>query len=268
MEVLEFNENNGFNNYYVVRDLDERLYVVMHIVNGKFAIYDHEFHDVVGKFRWNPNNGYACTILRREHLESVPDLEGVFEIDRMVHMHVLIKKYCMNECDEEGVVVHHINGRLRDNRKENLIRLSINQHRALMKPSGVKLYKPPVELRNVAPVLPEFCKWINAKKAFRMEGHPACFAAVERGQQPHKYIESLKGKKHNLVEKYKDFMVKYDALMNEPFGGQNSYWSYLDFKNKLENQFQEIVCCARRVAMANLDISASPSTHEPDIENT
>ena len=265
MEVISFNENNGLNNYYIVRDVNSRLYVAMHIVNGKFAIYDHEYHDVVSKFSWNPNNGYACAVLRREHLEKFPDLADVFEIDRMLYMHALIKKYCMKQCDEEGVI-HHVNGRMRDNRKENLIWVSANQHRALLKPAG-KLYKPPVELRGKCPVLPEFCKWINAKKAFRLEGHPACFAAVERGEIKHKYIESLKGNKHGIESKYMDFMQKYEALMGNPFGGQDSYWTYLDQKKALEILYHEIVATARKQAMANLDICASPLERERDTEN-
>lgn len=265
MEVINFNETNGLNNYYILRDADGRDYVAMHIVNGKFAIYDHEFHDVIEKFTWNPNNGYACSILRKEHLELFPDMAVMFQIDKMVYMHSLIKQYCMRQNAGEQVI-HHINGRLRDNRKDNLIWLSRNQQRALMKPVG-KLYKPPVELRCVTPFLPEFCKWVNAKKAFRIEGHPACYAAVESGEQKHKYVESLKGKKHSLQSKYVDFVKKYDVLMNMPFGGKESYGEYVDFKGVLEETWQGIVHCARQKAMASLDICASLSPRERDTEN-
>lgn len=264
MEVISFNEHNGTNNYYIVRDVCNRMYVVMHIVNGKFAIYDFEFHDVIEKFTWNPNNGYACSILRQEHVQMFPEMATMFEVNRIIHMHALIKRYCMKE---EGEVIHHINGRMRDNRGANLIWISQNQQRALIKPVG-KLHKPPVEFRDRMPLLPPFCKWINAKKTFRIEGHPACFAAVERGEQKHKYIESLKGNKHSLQSKFEDFVRKYEELMGRPFGGQESYVAYMDLKASLEKAWHEIVCCAREVAMANLDISESPSKHAHDTEST
>lgn len=251
MEVISFNENNGVNNYYVVQAVNGRSYVAMHIVNGKFAVYDYEFHDVISAFVWNPNNGFACTVLRKQHLDTFPDLAAVFEIDRVLYMHALIKQYCLKET---GEVIHHINGRMRDNRKENLIWVSANQHRALYKEVG-KLHKPPFELREIAQVLPEFCKWINAKKLFRMEGHPVCFAAVERGELKHKYIESLKGKQ-SLQDKFADFMAKYAEIMAKPFGGQRNYGEYVEFKRLLETQWKEIVHCAGRVAIANLDICA------------
>lgn len=265
MQVIGFNEQNGTNNYYVVQDEGCRDYVVMHIVNGKFAIYDFEYHDVIKKLIWNPNNGYACSILRKEHIELFPNL-NMFEVGKMVYMHDLIKLYCLKESGGEKVV-HHINGRMRDNRKENLVWLSKNEHRALLQPAR-KLAKPPVEFREVMPQLPRFCKWINAKKTFRIENHPACFAAVERGEQKHKYIESLKGNKHSLQSKFDDFVKKYEELLSRPFGGQESFVKFEELQSSLEKQRHCIVVCAREVAMANLDICESLSQHARDTENT
>ena len=239
-EIIDCNETNGHNNYYIVQDNKmNRKYVVMHIVKGKFAIYDYEYHDVLKKWAWFPCNGAASSMLRQEHLDIFPDLP--YELNKMVYMHLIIKEYCMkNIKDNDKQVLNHINERRRDNRRENMIWVSKNQQRALLKKIG-KLAKPPVEIRSQMPLLPKFCKWINAKKAFWIDSHPACFLAVENRQQGHKYIESMKGKKHTVQEKFDDFLKKYETLMAKPFGGQPSFPAYLEYLDMLEKTNKEIV---------------------------
>jgi hypothetical protein len=135
-KILDSNESNGNNNYYIVQDENERKYVVMHIINGKYCIYDYEFHDIIKVFgTWYANNGTACCILKPQHIEAIPDLP--FELNKLVYMHILIKEYCLKEPKQnEKHVLHHINERRRDNRRENLIWVSKNQQRALLKKIG------------------------------------------------------------------------------------------------------------------------------------
>ncbi len=253
LEVISFNECNGTNNYYIIKDENDRQYVVMHIIKGKFAIYDYEYHDVVSKFcPYYPNNGYACSIVRQHHKDQFPDLP--FEVNKMMYMHLLIKIYCLKEpTDNEKHVLHHINERKRDNRRENLIWLTKNQQRALLKKIG-KLYKPPVEIRPIMPELPKFCRWINAKKSFWIDSHPACFLAVENKEQKHKYIESLKGKKWTIQQKFEDFQKKYDALMAKPYGGKESFPKYLEFQEMLEKTNKQLVTLASSIAISNLNL--------------
>lgn len=203
-------------------------YVCVHIINEKYAIYDYEVHNVISLFDWFPNNGYACSMLREEHLAQLPDFP--YEVNKMIYMHSVIKEYCFNHT-KTNEVIHHINEKRRDNRIENLIYISKNSQRALLKKIG-KLNKPPSCLREHMPVLPKFCKWINAKRCFRIDSHPACFFAVENKEQKHKYIESLKGKQ-TLHEKLEDIIVKYDLLLSKPFYGFESFIKYEEFKNTM-----------------------------------
>jgi len=250
LELISYNECNGTNNYYIIKDENDRQYVVMHIIKGKFAIYDYEYHDVVSKFcPYYPNNGYVCSIVRQHHIDQFPDLP--FEVNKMMYMHLLIKLYCIKEPSvNEKHVLHHINERRRDNRRENLIWVSKNQQRALLKKIG-KLYKPPVEIRPIMPELPKFCRWINAKKSFWIDSHPACFLAVENKEQKHKYIESLKGKKWTIQQKFEDFQKKYDALMAKPYGGQESFPKYLEFQDILDKSNKELIMLASSTAIKN-----------------
>lgn len=281
MEIIDSNESNGTNNYYIVRDRDDRKYVVMHVVNGKFAVYDYEFHEIVSSFRWSPNNGYACCVLRDHNFERFPDLP--FEVNKICYMHVLIKEYCLKEPKEnEKHVLHHVNERRRDNRKENLVWISRNQQRALLKKIG-KLGKPPVEIRPIMPELPKFCRWINAKKAFWISDHPACFLAVENKEQKHKYIESKKGKKHTVMEKFEDFLQKYDAMMSKPYNGHESFYKFLEFQHGMIESYKELTLQASSRAMmgvasesfdcvdtqegdvyATEDVDSEPSDEEDD----
>lgn len=269
LEIVGCNECNGNNNYYIVRDVEaDRNYVVMHIVNGKFTVYDYEFHDVITKFeRWSPNNGCACSVLKQEHVDALPGmLELGYEVNKMVYMHALIKDYCLKQPKEnEKHVLHHINEKKRDNRRENLIWVSRNQQRALLKKIG-KLAKPPVEIRPIMPYLPKFCRWINAKKAFWISDHPANFVAVENKEQKHKYIESMKGKKHTVERKFEDFLEKYSALMAKPFGGQDSYPAYLQFQEHLDYTYREIVLKASGVAIASSLGVVEDGLNGPDTE--
>jgi hypothetical protein len=261
MEIIDSNESNGINNFYIVKDnLSNRKYVVMHIVNGKFAIYDYEHHDVISKFKWSPNNGYACCLLKQEYIDLLPDITESYEINRLIYMHLLIKEYCLKLPKEnEKHILHHINERRRDNRKENMIWISKNQQRALLKKIG-KFSKPPVEIRPIMPFLPKHCKWINAKKTFWIDSHPACFLAVEKKEQKHKYIESLKGKKWTIKQKFDDFIKKWEILMQKPYGGQPSFYSYIDFIKHLELSNKDIITLVSAKAMENLII------HEIDAE--
>lgn len=254
LDIASYNECNGNNNYYIINDISaERAYVVMHIVNGKFTVYDHEFHEVISKFeRWSPNNGYACSVLKQEHVDSLPGiLELGYELNKIIYMHTLIKDYCLKQPkDNEKHVLHHINERRRDNRRENLLWVSRNQQRALLKKIG-KLGKPPVEIRPIMPYLPKFCRWINAKKAFWISDHPANFLAVENKEQKHKYIESMKGKKHTVQQKFEDFIKKYNDLMAKPYGNQESFPAYLQFQDHLEFTYHQLVFKASSVAISN-----------------
>ena len=269
LELVSCNECNGNNNYYVVRDPSaERDFVAMHVVNGKFALYDYEFHDVISKFeRWSPNNGYACSVLKQEHVEALPGiLELGYEVNKIIYMHTLIKDYCLKQPKEnEKHVLHHVNEKRRDNRRDNLIWVSRNQQRALLKKIG-KLAKPPVEIRPIMPYLPKFCRWINAKKAFWISDHPANFVAVENKEQKHKYIESMKGKKHTVQRKFEDFLEKYNALMANPFGGQESFPAYLRFQEHLEYTYREIVLKASNVAISNCMVGGDAPLSGPDAE--
>jgi hypothetical protein len=90
------------------------------------------------------------------------------------------------------------------------------------------------------PELPPFCRWINAKKLFRIDSHPACFLAVEKNEAVHKYIDSLKSKKYTIQEKFNDFIKKWYDLIDKPYGGQASFPKYLEFKTMLENSYKEL----------------------------
>ena len=249
IQLIESNIDNLSNNYFVVTVGSEaigseaavgRSYVLLHIIKGKYAIYDYEFHDVVKCFKWQANNGYACCLLKDEHFEKLPDLP--FQKNKLVYMHTLIQEYCLkipSPVPSERYVLHHINERCRDNRKENMIWVSNNQHRALMIKVG-KLYKPPSEIRVQMPELPPFCRWINAKKLFRIDSHPACFLAVEKNESVHKYIDSLKSKKYTIQEKFNDFIKKWYDLIDKPYGGHASFPKYLEFKTMMENSYKEL----------------------------
>ena len=267
MEILDSNESNGNNNYYIVKDEDDRKYVCLHVVNGKFAIYDYEHHDIISKWTWSANNGTACSVLKQEHLALYPDLP--YEVNKLIYMHLLIKEYCLKQHKESDKdVLHHINERRRDNRHENLIWVSKNQQRALLKKIG-KLAKPPVEIRPTMPFLPKFCKWINAKKAFWISDHPANFVAVENKTQNHKYIESLKGKKHTIQEKFDDFVKKYEALMSNPFGGQENFYKYLEFQEMLEITNKQLCVLVSSKAIESISSArTSFSNNEIDEEDS
>jgi len=244
LQLIESNTDEKNNNYFVVAvsgagEADKK-YVLMHIIKGKYAIYDYEFHDIIKCFKWQPNNGYACCLLKDIHFEKLPDLP--FQKNKLVYMHILIQEYCLkikSPVPSERYVLHHINERMRDNRKENMIWVSNNQHRALMIKIG-KLYKPPAELREQMSELPPFCRWINAKKLFRIDSHPACFLAVEKNEAVHKYIDSLKSKKYTIQQKFNDFIIKWSDLMAKPYGGQDSFPKYLEFKTMMENSYKEL----------------------------
>jgi hypothetical protein len=261
MDLIELNEINGNNNYYIINTENNEKYGVMHIVNGKFAIYDFEYHNIIIKFKWHPNNGYACCLLKDEHFELLPDLP--FEKNKLIYMHLLIQEYCLKiEKPDDRHVLHHINERRRDNRKQNMIWVTKNQQRALLKVIG-KLAKPPVEIRPIMPYLPKHCKWINAKKSFWIDSHPACFLAVENKEIKHKYIESLKGKKWTIQQKFDDFIKKYEALMNKPYGGKENYYKFLEFKKELEISNKLIVEFVTAKAIAcNADANANADTAE------
>jgi hypothetical protein len=64
---------------------------------------------------------------------------------------------------------------------------------------------------------------------------------VENKQQKHKYIESLKGKKWTIQQKFEDFVKKYEALMAKPFNGFNSYYEFIEHQAHLENTNKAIV---------------------------
>ena len=262
--IVDSNEANGNNFYYIIEDTEvNRKYVVMHVVKGKFAIYDYEHHDVISKFTWQPCNGMAVCMLREQHLALFPDMP--YQVNRLIYMHLVIKDYCMKEPkNTDKHVLHHINERCRDNRRENMIWIHRNCHRALLKKIG-KCWKPPVECREKMPFLPKFCRWINAKKLFRCENHPANFIAVENKQEKHKYIESLKGKKHTLQAKFEDFVQKYEALMNKPFGGQESYYKYEEFKESLEKTNKALCVIASTKAMENAGLVETQKRHIDEV---
>lgn len=255
-QLVAHNELNGNNNYYIIKD-DNKTYVLMHIVQGKFAIYDYEYHDLILKLGpWHPNNGTACFVLRQHHIDAVPDLP--YEVNKLVYMHLLIKEYCLKEqSTNEKHILHHLNERKRDNRKENLIWITKNQQRALLKKVG-KFYKPPVEVRNIMPELPKHCRWINAKKSFWIDSHPACFLAVENKEQKHKYIESMKGKKHTIQVKFADFMEKYNSLMCKPYGGQESYYKFIEFQRALEATNKSMSMFVSNIAIKSSHIGDIP----------
>jgi len=228
--VVAKNEDNGLNNFYVIAD-GEKKYVAMHIVNGKFALYDFEYHDIISKFSWFPNNGYSCTILRQEHLNMFPDLP--FEVNRQMMMHLLIKEYILGEVKaNDKQVLHHINECKRDNRIANMVWVSKNQQRALLKKG--KLNKAPPEVRHLATELPRNVRWINAKKEYRIDSHPVNFLMVENKEVKHKYVESLKGKKWTMLQKYEDMLKKYEVMMTtKPYGGHDNYYKFLEHKEKM-----------------------------------
>lgn len=237
LQVVSKNEDNGLNNYYVIEDGD-RKYVAMHVVNGKFALYDYEFHDVISKFTWFPNNGFACTIPREDHKETFPDLP--YELNRQMFMHLLIKEYLLAQNKEnDKQVLHHINECKRDNRKENMIWVSKNQQRALLKKG--KLSKAPPEVRHLSLELPRNVRWINAKKEYRIDCHPVNFLMVENKEVKHKYVESLKGKKWTMLQKYEDMLKKYEEMMRKPYGGQESYYKYLEHKAHMIKTRRELL---------------------------
>jgi hypothetical protein len=275
MELIQTESNltNNINDYYVVQDkLTNRKYVVMHIINGKFAIYDYDFHDVIKIFKWYPNNGYACSILKQEHVDQLENLPAApagtkksikrrerkallqkegkdpfpFEINRPIFMHLLIKVYILNEPqvinnkhDEFRTVFHHINGWKRDNRIENIMWIGRFEQISIFKVFG-KLYKPPPEVRYLNMYLPKYVQWINAKRCYRINEHPVIFQMVRLGTSKHKYIESKKGKKHTAYEKYIDVMEKYEMLQNSPYYTYPSYINFLETMEYLKLDYKTI----------------------------
>jgi hypothetical protein len=76
------------------------------LTQGKNAIVDDEDLEIVAKYKWHYNNGYAC---RRIHKRiSFKKYKGEY-----VYMHRLLAK-------AKTGVVDHINGNRLDNRKSNL----------------------------------------------------------------------------------------------------------------------------------------------------
>jgi hypothetical protein len=122
------------------------------------------------------------------------------------------------------------------------------------------------------PFLPKHCKWINAKKSFWIDSHPACFLAVENKEIKHKYIESLKGKKWTIQQKFDDFLKKYETLMSKPYGGKENYCKFLEFKNSLEISNKLIVefvtakaiACCVEADTENITNAFKASTIEED----
>lgn len=254
-ELLDKCDNNDINSYYVIQDnVKDMAYVAMHIINGKFAIYDHRFHWIISRFKWYPNNGYACTVLKKEHLDEFPDLP--FEVNKQMMMHMLIKVYLLkepkiinNKHDEFRTVFHHINDRRRDNRVENLMWIGRYEQISILKKG--KLYKPPVEVRHLCPELPKYCKWINAKRCYRIDEHPVIFVMVREKKSKHKYIESKKGKKHTPLEKFRDVMAKHSMLQNSPYYDNPTYIGFLEKMNRLETENREIVDFVKSVTSAS-----------------
>jgi hypothetical protein len=270
IEILESYENTDINDYYIVIDKNtNRKYVVMHIINGKYSIYDHEYHPIISLFKWYPNNGYACSILRTEHLEKINDLpyteEGVhkslkirermhlppFELNRQIFMHILIKAYILkepkfieNKHDEFRTVFHHINGWNRDNRIENIMWIGRYEQLSIFKIG--KLFKPPVEVRHLSMELPKYVKWINAKRCYRIDEHPVIFRMVKEGTSKHKYITSHIGKKTTPLQKYTDVMEKYEKLQNSPYYHFPTYINFLETMEKLKEENKEILECIYR----------------------
>jgi hypothetical protein len=235
MNLIEYNESNGTNDYYVVDK-----YVVMHIVKGKFAIYDYEFHAKVLDFcPFYPNDGYACMMIKQKHLDLYPEMN--LQLNTLLYMHVLLMNLDgRSETNETDKIIHHINERRRDNRRENMIWMSKNVSIALCKKFG-KANKPPMETRHICAELPPFCHWINAKKAFWIDCHPACFLAVNNREQKHKYIESIRGKKWTVEQKLTDILSKYDKLLMKPFGNQSSFHNYMNLLNTLATSHNDII---------------------------
>jgi hypothetical protein len=270
LEIIDSDE--GYNEYYILNDkFTNRKYVAMHIVNGKFAFYNHEFHDIIKIFKWYPNNGYASSILRQEHIDQIPDLPlendpgrkktfktemiSPFALNRQIYMHLLIKIYILgepkillNKHDEFRTVFHHINGWNRDNRIDNMMWIGRYEQISIFKVFG-KLFKPPVEVRHLSMYLPKYVKWINAKRCYRIDEHPVIFTLVKSGESKHKYWSSLIGKKTTPIEKYLDVMQKYEQLQNTPYYQFPTYVAFLEKMEqlKLENKLmlqcvQDYIC--------------------------
>lgn len=211
-------------------------YVALEICNQKFAIYDYEFHWFISKFKWYPMNGYATMKIKQEVLNEFPDLP--FELNQNISMDNIIKTYLLkqpkiinNKHDEFRIVLHHCNNKLRDNRTKNIMWFGKYEQKSIQ--SIQKIYKPPIEVRHLSMFLPKYCKWINAKKCYRIDEHPSIFYMIKTGDSKHKYIESLKGKKHTPLQKYIDVMEKYEMLEHRPFYDCNSYIDFIQKMNRL-----------------------------------
>lgn len=246
-EIVEICETNGLNNYYILLDtIKNSKYVVMHIVNGKFAIYDYIYHNIIKEFKWYPNNGNACTILEQIHIDKYPDLLKLFELKTQLMMHVLIKVYLLkepkiitNKHDDFRIVLHHINGKCRDNRVENLMWIGKYEQLSIFKTG--KLNKTPIEVRYLSEELPKYVKWINAKRCYRIDEHPVIYVMVKNKEIKHKYICSLIGKKSTALQKYNDVMKKYKVLQQTPYYDNDTYQSFLDKMNRLEKENVDII---------------------------
>ena len=234
LTIKLLNEND-----YLIKDLlTEKEYVAIHIINGKFSIYDYKHHDIISLFKWYPNNGYACAILKEEHLIKLPDILGVFELNKQIHMHLLIKVYILkepkiinNKHDDFRTVFHHINGWCRDNRESNIMWIGRYEQVSILKTG--KLNRSPYLDKE----LPKYVKWINAKKCYRIDEHPV----IIKSSTPHKYIESKKGVRYSESEKYFDVIEKYNVLQNTGYYNYETYNLFLETIEKLKNENNEIM---------------------------